>query len=143
MVFGMINYNLASLGETSLMIWAIVFYFAIMFAFVLGNFIAVKVLSPQFKNVGRMFYCALIWFCTHIVISLFLNPISDPFRIWLIIALSIIAFYFEIKFLFDYNWAKAIWATLIVCAVGDIIFFILYFIWPFVADKLVTLPFNI
>jgi hypothetical protein len=120
-----------------------VFYIIVMLGFVIGNLIAVNILSPKFKNVGRLFYCALILFCTHIVLSLFLNSITDPFKIWLVIGLSFVAFYFEIKFLFDYTWLQAICATIIVCVVADIVILVMYYIWPLISNSLVTLPFGL
>ncbi len=127
----MINYNLAIFenlfpGQSvGWMYAAIILFIVIAFSFAIGNMISVKLLKPQFKNAGRIFYGALIWLCTNIVLALFLNG----FNLWVNI-LSLVAFYFETKFLFDYDWGKAVVAVIIPLVVAVVIIGILWFAIP-------------
>ncbi len=129
----MINYNLAIFENAALfpgkagnwMFGAVVLFFVIMLAFAIGNYISVKLLKPTHRDLGRVFYLALIWFCTNIVLALFLRGQN-----LLVNILSLIAFYFETKFLMDYKWGKAIIAVIIPIIVAIIIIGILWFAIP-------------
>jgi hypothetical protein len=143
----MINYNLAIFenlfpGQSVGWMYAtIILFIVIAFSFAIGNMISVKLLKPQFKNAGRIFYGALIWLCTNIMLTLIMFQIrpwamdgisATIALIYIIIffVVNFVALYFETKFLFDYDWGKAVIAVIIPLVVATIIIGILWFAIP-------------
>lgn len=101
----MINYNI---GDAITRYSSLLSIVGIYFALVITLYISVKIMKPVYLGWGRIFMGALIWLSTHIVLSLifFKTPI-------VVTILTPIAWYFETKFLWEYDWLKAALTLLI------------------------------
>ncbi|MCK5744259.1 MAG: hypothetical protein KAH30_05925 [Caldisericia bacterium] len=156
----MINYNLAIFenlfpGQSIGWMWAaIILFIVIAFSFAIGNMISVKLLKPQFKNAGRIFYGALIWLCTNIVLTLIMFQIKPwamdgisatvaLIYIIIFVVVNLFAFYLVTKYLFDYDWGKAVLAVITPLVVATIIIGILWFAIPGDWVKTALFPSNI
>jgi hypothetical protein len=126
----MFNYNL--LADEKLQFFLIVFYLGVWLCFVLGNWIAGKLLNPEHKDLGRVFMGSLLLFCTHIFFSIltawksvfgfmFYNPIIGVIGFF-------VSWFFICKYLYGHSWLKAIVAALmpiIVAAAACAIFYLI------------------
>jgi len=124
----MINYNLVGFaGSDSSWIGygAMLMYIVIFVCFMLGNWLSSKLMKPTYPGWGRILYGALLLLCTNIVFSLvfFQMPL-------LATIFTVVAWYFEVKFLCGYSWGKAIVGWLFPIAIAVIVILILWLIWP-------------
>lgn len=138
----MINYNLAIFenlfpGQSVGWMWAaIILFIVIAFSFAIGNMISVKLLKPQFKNAGRIFYGALIWLCTNIVLTLIMfqiKPWSTNAFAWsffiIFIIVNLVWFFFEVKYHYDFQWGKAL-MTIIPFIIASILLYVQWLLFP-------------
>ncbi|MEZ4812397.1 MAG: hypothetical protein R2883_02745 [Caldisericia bacterium] len=142
----MINFNLGSFPKNEWMFGAIILYVIIMFALTFGNYLSVKLLKPEHKDTGRIFYSSLIWFCTYITVAVFTlaiyawtNSSIAISTVWaapvpgmnlIVSIITLIAIYFETKFLFGYDWIKAILAVIIPIVIAIVVIIILWYAIP-------------
>lgn len=118
----MINYNI---GDAITRYSSLLMHVVIYFLLVIGLFISVKVSKPKYPGWGRVFMGALIWFSTHIVLSLIFYTMPIVVTI-----ASPIAWYFETKFLWEYDWVKAILPWAITIAFVVVVLCVIYFATP-------------
>ena len=97
----MINYNLVETARGG----AIWMYFIITVLFALGNYFSVKMFKPVYPGWGRILFGALILICTNIAFSLIFFQIPLLATIF-----TLLSWYFEVKFLFGYDWLQAVGA---------------------------------
>lgn len=118
----MINYNI---GDTITRYWSLLMHVVIYFLLVVGLFVSVKVAKPKYLGWGRVFMGALIWFSTHIVLSLIF------FKMPIVVTIAApIAWYFETKFLWEYDWVKALLPWIITIAVVVLGLLVFHFAAP-------------
>jgi hypothetical protein len=105
----MINYDI---GDSITKYYSLLMHIVIYFLLVVGLFVSVKVAKPKYLGWGRVFMGALIWFGTHIALSLIF------FKMPIVVTITApIAWYFETKFLWEYDWVKAFLPWIITIAV--------------------------
>ena len=118
----MINYNI---GDAITRYYSLLMHVVIYLLLVVGLFVSVKIAKPKYLGWGRVFIGALIWFCTHIVLSLVFLKVPIVVTI-----AAPIAWYFETKFLWEYDWLKAILPWIITITIALVGLLAIYFIAP-------------
>jgi len=127
----MINFNLARFedmfpGDSAAWMWkAILVYFLIMIAFAIGNYVSTRALNSTYKDWGRVLFGGLIWFCTIIVLSLVFYQVP-----MVAVYFTVVAWYFEAKFLFDYTWVKALAGWLVPILVAAALVAFMFYVYP-------------
>jgi hypothetical protein len=121
---------------------ALAIYLVMWLCFVFGNWISVKLLDPEHKDLGRIFMGALLLASLHIFFSILTAwKAVLPFMFkapYIGVIGVIVSWFFICKFLYGYSWVKAIVATLLPIIVFGAVFAIVYFIAPtFIMDSTV------